>query len=151
MDPIPQIPSPPAAEYEFNDAQDHVIDDLAAAMRWATLPVFILGVVGLFATALQVNKALTRREPDEWYLAGAAFVLAFVLIWLGRRLANASHAFDRVAQTAHHDITHLMIGLRQLQLFFCVFRLVVQITLVILVVAVVVLLMSMVGSQMLAR
>ena len=49
--------------------------------------------------------------------------------------------------TERYDVTHLMAGLRQQQLFFCVFRVVIQLMLVLLVVAVVVLLMAMVGRQ----
>ncbi|HVK19497.1 MAG TPA: hypothetical protein VM533_21360 [Fimbriiglobus sp.] len=148
MDPIPQIPPPPAPpQYEFDEEQNHVIDDLAASMRWATLPLFLLGVVGLFATALQVNRALTRGEPAEWCLAGAALIQAVVLLWLGRRLANASAAFDRVTATTRYDITHLMTGLRHQQMFFCVFRVVIQVMLVLLVFAVVALLTALVGRS----
>jgi hypothetical protein len=148
MDPIPQIPPPPAPpQYEFDEEQNHVIDDLAASMRWATLPLFLLGVVGLFGAALQVNRAATLGERAEWCLAAAALIQAVVFIWLGRRLANAAHSLDRVTTTAHYDITHLMTGLRNLQMFFCVFRVVIQVMLVLLVVAVVVLLMAMVGRE----
>ena len=94
-----------------------------------------------------MNRAVTRGEPDEWCLAAAALIQAVVLMWLGHRLANAAHAFDRVTATTRYDIAHLMSGLRQQQMFFCVFRLVVQVMLVLLVVAVVVLLMAMVGRQ----
>ncbi|HET6574338.1 MAG TPA: hypothetical protein VFG68_12080 [Fimbriiglobus sp.] len=141
----PPPPTPP--EYEFTEAQNQVIDDLAASMRWATLPLFLLGVVGLFAVALQVNRAVSRAEPAEWCLAVAILIQAVVLIWLGRRLANAAAAFDRVTTTARYDVTHLMSGLRQQQMFFCVFRVAIQVLLVLLVVAVVVLLMAMVGRQ----
>ena len=148
MDPIPQIPPPPAPpQYEFDEAQNHVIDDLAASMRWATLPLFLLGVVGLFGVALQVNRAVTSAEKAEWCLAGALLIQAGVLIWLGRRLANAANAFDRVTATTRYDITHLMNGLRQQQMFFCVFRMVIQVMLVLLVVAVVALLMALVGRS----
>jgi hypothetical protein len=148
MDPIPQGPQPAAPpEYEFTEAQNHVIDDLAASMRWATLPLLLLGVGGLFVVALQVNRAVGRGEADEWCLAAAILIQAVVLIWLGRRLGNAAAAFDRVTATSRYDITHLMAGLRQQQMFFCVFRVVIQVMLVLLVVGVVVLLTAMVGRQ----
>jgi hypothetical protein len=147
MDPIPQSTPPARPEYEFDEEQNHVIDDLASSMRWATLPLFLLGVVGLFSVALQVNRAVSRGEPDEWCLAAAALIQAVVLMWLGRRLANAANAFDRVTATTRYDVTHLMSGLRQQQMFFCVFRLAVQVMLVLLVVAVVVLLMAMVRRE----
>ncbi len=141
MDPTSQ------PQYEFTEAQNHVIDDLAASMRWATLPLLLLGVAGLFAAVLQANRAITQREPAEWCLAAAALIQGVVLMWLGRRLSNAAASFDRVTTTTRYDVTHLMSSLRQLQMFFCVFRVVIQVMLALLVVAVVVLLMAMVGRS----
>ena len=142
MDPTPQVPqSAPAAptgEYEFNEAQSRVIDTLAGAMRWATLPLYLLGVAGAAAAAVYVVLALDRRQTEHWWPALVGALLAVVCFCLGRCLARSAAAFDRVTSTTNWDITHLMAGLWHLQVFFGALRLAVQVLLLLAVVAAVV-------------
>jgi thiosulfate reductase cytochrome b subunit len=147
MDPIPQIPQPAAPpQYEFDEAQNRVIDDLAAAMRWTALPLHIFAALGLLAAVLQAAMAVSRGQVDRWGLAAGAFLLAIISLVLGLWLGRAAAAFDRVTETSRYDVTHLMNGLRQMDKFFAAFRLIVQVLVLAALLALVVLLLTLLGQ-----
>jgi hypothetical protein len=116
----PASPEAPPAEarpeYEFDEEQNKVIDELAMAIVWVRLPLLIVGLLeALIATGLAF-----RLSQDGAHIFGVlghalAAVLCFVLAnWLMR----AASAFARITATKGRDITHLMAGLKNLGAWF---------------------------------
>lgn len=151
MDPIPQIPvstNDAPRQFELDEMQNRVIDDLATSMRWSMVPLYLVGLVSFIAMAVQL--ILVQRNPanrDQLWMAALALILGIVFIILARWLGKAASAFDRVTHTTQWDITHLMNGLQQLRKFFGVFRLFVQVLLLVGIITVVLLLITRMGQQ----
>jgi hypothetical protein len=136
----PAAPPAPPAQYEFDEAQNKVIDDLASAMVWVGVPLFVLAVVYAIRSAvhfLRVGQNTAELIPAGMALLGAVF-FALLAGWLRQGAA----AFDRVTGTTGFDITHLMNGLRNLGKLFRLLALLVQIYLVLLAVLLVALLVG---------
>jgi hypothetical protein len=124
-DPTPPAPTPPAPdsppggeapEYEFNDAQNRVIEDLAMAMIWVRVPLIVAGLLqAIIATGLAL-----RLPRDGAHIVGvlghalAAVVCFLMASWLLR----AAAAFASVTTTKGRDISHLMAGLKNVGAWF---------------------------------
>jgi hypothetical protein len=103
-------------QYEFNPAQNEVINNLAMAILWVRVPLLIAAVFqGLIAIGLAF-----RIPKDGAHIIGAfGYALAAIVCFLlANWLIKAAAAFARVTNTTGRDITHLMTGLKNLGSWF---------------------------------
>ena len=108
---------PPARpEYEFNEAENAVLNGLTQGILWVRIPLFI---VGLFQALIAVGLAF-RLERDGAHIIGIMghALAAIVCFLLASWLLRAAAAFIRVTTTTGHDITNLMTGIRNLAYWF---------------------------------
>jgi hypothetical protein len=117
MNPPPDRPDPPddRPEYEFDAAQNQVLDGLAWSLRWTGVGLFVLA--GVFIL-LVVGHALRIRQGDHLGQAINSLFGAGLCYALGVWFRRAAAAFARVTTTSGRDITHLMDGLQLLRGFF---------------------------------
>jgi hypothetical protein len=113
-------PRPPSADdkpqYEFDPAQNEVINNLALAILWVRLPLLVGAVLqGLIAIGLAF-----RIPKDGAHVIGVfGYALAAVVCFLlANWLIKAAAAFARVTNTTGRDVTHLMTGLKNLGSWF---------------------------------
>jgi hypothetical protein len=110
--------TPPDArpQYEFDEAQNEVINNLAMAILWVRVPLLIAAVLqGLIAIGLAF-----RIPKDGAHIIGVlGHGLAAVICYLlANWLVKAAAAFVRVTTTTGRDISHLMTGLKNLGSWF---------------------------------
>jgi hypothetical protein len=110
----PPVDSRP--QYEFNDAQNRVINDLALAIVWVRLPLLVAALLqAVIATGLAFRIPRDGAHVVGVLGHGLAAVVCFMLAgWLRR----AADAFARITTTAGSDISHLMTALRNLGAWF---------------------------------
>jgi len=104
------------AQYEFDAAQNEVINNLALAILWVRFPLLIAAVLqGLIAIGL-----VFRLPRDGAHIVGVfGYGLAsLVCFLLANWLIKAAAAFARVTNTSGRDISHLMTGLKNLGSWF---------------------------------
>lgn len=110
-------PAPPERpQYEFDDAQNRVITDLALAIVWVRLPLLVAALLqAVIATGLAF-----RIPRDGAHVVGVLGhgLAAVVCFMLARWLLHAAEAFARITTTAGRDISHLMAALRNLGAWF---------------------------------
>jgi hypothetical protein len=116
---VAESPAPPADErpqYEFDETQNKVINDLAMAILWVRAPLLIVAVLqGLLALGLAFRIARDGAHIVGVFGHGLAAVVCFLLAnWL----VKAAAAFARVTTTSGRDVTHLMTGLKNLGSWF---------------------------------
>jgi small-conductance mechanosensitive channel len=112
----PAVPPDDRPQYEFDAAQNEVINSLAMAILWVRLPLLLAAVLqGLIAVGLAF-----RIPKDGAHVIGAlGYGLAAVVCFLlANWLIKAAAAFARVTNTTGRDITHLMTGLKNLGSWF---------------------------------
>jgi hypothetical protein len=113
--PEPALPAPVPAgerpEYEFNEAQNAVINDLAMSIVWVRVPLLIVGVFqGIIAIGLAFRIPQDGAHIIGVFGHGMAALVCFLLAnWLLR----AAAAFARVTTTTSRDISNLMTGLKK--------------------------------------
>jgi hypothetical protein len=124
--PVPGMPEPPVPaarvpaetrpEYEFDAAQNQVINDLAMAMVWVRIPLLVAAILqGIIAIGLAFRIAQDRAHIIGAFGHALAAVICFLLSsWLLR----AAAAFARVTTTTGRDVTNLMTGLKNLGSWF---------------------------------
>lgn len=119
--PAPGSPeSPPPADagpqYEFDDNQNRVINELALAIIWVRLPLLVAGLLqAVIATGLIFR--LTRDGAHVVGILGHA-LSAVVCFMLAGWLRRAAEAFARITTTKGRDISHLMTAMRNLGAWF---------------------------------
>jgi hypothetical protein len=143
--PEPEVPAPvptaPRPEYEFDAAQNQVINDLAMAMVWIRVPLLITAVFqGIFAIGLAF-----RLPKDGAHIIGVLGhgLAAIVCLLLANWLLRAAAAFARVTTTTGRDVTNLMTGLKNLGSWFDLLAFFVKIYLILLGVLLVLLLIGL--------
>jgi len=115
----PQTPAPPAdsrPQYEFDEAQNAVINHLAMAILWVRVPLLIAALLqSLIAIGL-----IFRIPQDGAHIITifGNFLGAVVCFLLANWLIKAAAAFVRVTTTTGRDITNLMTGLKNLGSWF---------------------------------
>jgi FtsH-binding integral membrane protein len=110
------VPVEPRPEYEFNAAENAVLNSLTQGMLWVRLPLFILG---LFQLLIGIGLAFRLRQDGAHIVGIMGHVLAAIVCFLlAHWLLKAASAFIRVTTTTGHDITNLMIGIRSLAVWF---------------------------------
>jgi hypothetical protein len=118
--PEPEVPAPvptePRPEYEFDAAQNRVINDLAMAIVWVRIPIMIAAILqGMIAVGLAFRIPQDGAHIIGAFGYGLAAVICFLLAsWLLR----AAAAFSRVTTTTGRDVTNLMTGLKNLGSWF---------------------------------
>ncbi len=126
-DPTPAAPvtptaPPPAAspdtrpQYEFDEAQNQVINELAFAIIWVRLPLIVAGLLqGMIAIGLAF-----RVERDGAHIVGVLghAMAAVICFMLSGWLLRAASAFSKVTTTSGRDITHMMTALKSLGAWF---------------------------------
>lgn len=112
--PVP--PAPEAPQYEFNDAQNAVINDLAMAIVWVRIPLM---VAALLQALIAVGLAF-RVGRDGAHIVGVLghTLSSVVCFMLANWLLRAAAAFTRVTTTTGRDISHMMTALRNLGAWF---------------------------------
>jgi uncharacterized membrane protein YjdF len=134
-DPTPP-PAPVQPQYEFDDTQNKVIDDLATSIAWVGGLLFIVAIgYGLNSV---VHFVQVGRNTAELVPAGLALIGAIFFYLLAKWLGTTANAFDRVTHTRGFDVTHLMTGLQNLRKTFGLLATLIQVYLVVLFVALVV-------------
>jgi hypothetical protein len=115
----PAATTPPAdarPQYEFDEAQNAVIDGLVNAMLWVRLPLIVVGVV---QSILAIGLVFRLRQDGAHIVGVLGYLLsAVVCLLLAHWLLKASAAFTKVTTTTGRDISYLMIGLRNLSSWF---------------------------------
>lgn len=112
-------PSPPVDErpqYEFDPAQNEIVNNLAMAILWVRLPLLLAAVLqGLIAIGLAF-----RIPRDGAHIVGVLGhgIAAVICYLLANWLVKAAAAFVRVTNTTGRDISHLMTGLTNLGSWF---------------------------------
>jgi len=105
-----------APQYEFNDEQNAVINDLALAIIWVRIPLFVTG-----AFQLLIATGLALRLPqDGAHIIGVIghALSAVVAFLLANWLLRAADSFVQITTTRGRDISHLMNALRSLGSWF---------------------------------
>ncbi|WP_165074051.1 hypothetical protein [Paludisphaera rhizosphaerae] len=101
----PAIP-PHRSEYEFNAAEDLIIQDLGAKMSFVGL--FMVGIGLCFAVS--AIQRWSRLHEIEIGLIFLSMLFAVFGVWTHR----AGSDFRRVAESRGRDVTHLMSALATL-------------------------------------
>ena len=112
----PAAPPPDGPQYEFNEAQNQVINDLAMAIIWVRLPLL---VAALLQAMIAVGLAF-RVGRDGAHIVGVLghALSSVVCFMLANWLMRAAAAFARVTTTTGRDISHMMTALRNLGAWF---------------------------------
>lgn len=112
----PASPPDERPQFEFNEAQNEIINNLAMAILWVRLPLLIAAFLqGLTAIGLAF-----RIQKDGAHIIGVfGYLLSAVICYLlATWLIKAAAAFVRVTSTSGRDISHLMTGLKNLGSWF---------------------------------
>jgi hypothetical protein len=129
-DPSPAPPAEPPSQYEFNDTQNKVIDDLANSIAWVSgllVVVAVLYVLTSIAHLIRIGRSVEELVP-----AGLALIGAIFFYLLARWLSGAANSFDRVTRSRGFDITHLMSALQNLRKTFGLLAALIQVYLAVL-------------------
>jgi hypothetical protein len=131
-DPSPAPPAEPPPQYEFNETQNKVIDDLANSIAWVAGLLVVVAV--LYVLTSTAHLVRVGRSVEELVPAGLALFGAIFFYLLARWLSGAANAFDRVTHTSGFDVTHLMNALQNLRKTFGLLAALIQIYLAVLVI-----------------
>jgi hypothetical protein len=151
--PEPEVPAPVPTEarreYEFDDAQNKIINDLAMAIVWVRIPLL---VAAIFQGIIAVGLAF-RIPQDGAHIIGAfAHALAAVVCFLlASWLLRAAAAFARVTTTAGRDVANLMTGLKNLGSWFDLLAFFVKLYLILLGIILALLLVGLIAGAFTGR
>ena len=98
----------PGEDYEFSDAQNEVMLDLARKMQGVGIFMLVLGTLALIGFVVSLFA-----EPQGVWI----FVAAFFLV-IGVWTVRAAREFRQVVTTEGSDISHLMTALTELKKFY---------------------------------
>lgn len=144
----PAAPPAPAGEerpqYEFDAAQNEVINNLAVAILWVRVPLM---VVAFLQAVIAVGLAF-RLEKDGAHIVGVTghMIASVVAFMLANWLLRAADAFTSVTTTTGRDITHLLTGLKNLGAWFELLAFFVKLYLALLALLVTILLFGLVAG-----
>ncbi len=131
-------------EYEFNAAENEVLNSLTRGMMWVRLPLFI---VGLFQLIIAVGLAFRLHRDGAHIIGIMGHALAAVVCFLlANLLLKAAKAFVRVTTTSGHDITNLMTGIRNLAVWFDMLAFFVKLYLLLLGIVLIIMLVGLFGG-----
>ena len=123
--PVPGMPEPPVPapatsdsrpEYEFDAAQNEVINNLAMAIVWVRIPILVAAV---FQGIIAIGLAFRIPQDGAHVIGAFGYGLAAVILFLlSSWLLRAAAAFARVTTTSGRDVSNLMTGLKNLGSWF---------------------------------
>ena len=109
-------PAPDRPQYEFDDAQNQVINNLAMSIIWVRVPLLI---VGLLEAIIATGLALRLPKDGAHIVSVIGHALAAVICFLlANWLLRAASEFIGITTTKGRDITHLMDALKSLDSWF---------------------------------
>lgn len=104
------------AQYEFSEAQNRIIADLAMAIVWVRLPLLVVGLLqAVIATGLALRISKDGAHVVGVLGHGLAAVVCFLLAGM---LARAANSFAMITVTKGRDVSHLMTALQNLDAWF---------------------------------
>ncbi|MBA4189610.1 MAG: hypothetical protein C0467_16615 [Planctomycetaceae bacterium] len=116
--PTPPVVAPIESrpQYEFDDAQNQVINDLAFAIIWVRLPLIVAGIL---QAMIAVGLAF-RVSRDGAHIVGVLghAMAAAICFMLSGWLLQAASAFTKVTTTTGRDISYMMTALKNLGAWF---------------------------------
>ena len=133
-EPVPEVAS---QEYEFDSAQDALVQSLAVSMKFVGTMLIVFGAV----TAVG-SLAVMMKLPAYGIVS---LVQGLIFIISGAWTDNASDGFKKIATTKGRDMTNLMNALGELLKLYRMQRVMFLIALVTVSVALVVAVLSMGG------
>lgn len=111
-----------ASEYEFSEAENVVIDDLARKMKLVSFPIVGLGTLGFFVALFQMKSISTivTMVPEHyrsliWVNVVMGMLMLTSMLFVGFWLYNSSRSFVEIVRTEGSDVTHLMTALSELK------------------------------------
>lgn len=123
-------PASSPAGYEFNTAQNEIIDALGWKMRLVGLIVLIFGLLNLLnAFLIQVvffeisreklapdvfNQLTQIGQKERWIITGYLTVVGMVFACVGAWTRSAGGSFRQITSSKGRDISHLMDGFQTL-------------------------------------
>jgi hypothetical protein len=114
-------------EYEFTEAQNKQLRQLAGSMRFVGIVMSLLGGTALVMGAISIVFGKIAGAAE---LVNGAFYLLVGLLTL-----TAAGAFKKIVDTAGHDISLLMEAIGSLKKLFEIQRIAIFIVLVLLIIA----------------
>ena len=109
-------PSDTQPQYEFNAAQNEIINQLARAIMWVRAPLLVAGICQVII-ALGLSFRLERDGAHIVGVLGHA-LSSIVCFMLSSWLLRAASAFMLVTTTTGRDVSHMMTALRNLGAWF---------------------------------
>jgi hypothetical protein len=123
--PLPSTDTPPRPQYEFDENQNRLINYLASSMMWVTIPMILIGIAHI---AMAITLAFRVGRDGAHLFAVLGYIIAAILSFVfAYWLRKAAEAFFKITKTAGSDISHLMVGLRNLASYFGLIAFIVQI------------------------
>lgn len=96
-----------SSEYEFNQKQNELLQDLAKKMNFVAILAIAGGILGILAGMIALFTASAN--------AFGTLIQGIFLLLIGLWTRNAAIAFKRVVNTTGRDVENLMAALRELR------------------------------------
>ncbi|MBE9124670.1 MULTISPECIES: hypothetical protein [unclassified Coleofasciculus] len=109
-------------QYEFNDQQNLLFQELANKMLWVSR--FLLWLV----IPLMITFAFDPDENPQWFYKGFHIFNAVLYFFISRFTARAAKSFRRIIETESNDIKHLMNAIEKIRKLYWIQRLLVEIS-----------------------
>lgn len=148
MNPPPEpTPAPPESrpQYEFDETQNRVIDDLSNSIAWVSGLLVVVAVLNGLNSIAHFARAARASIVEELVPAGLALVGLIFFYLLAKWLGGAANAFSRVTHSRGFDITHLMNALQDLRKTFGLLAALIQVYLIFLFISLVVVIVMMIS------
>jgi len=96
-----------SSEYEFNQKQNELLQDLAKKMNFVAILAIVGGILGILAGVIVLFTASAN--------AFGTLIQGIFLLLIGIWTRNAAIAFKRVVNTTGRDVENLMAALKELR------------------------------------
>jgi hypothetical protein len=133
-------------QYEFTTEQNALISQLSNSMRWAAVPMYVLGILCAVNLLMGIVWLVQTKSYQDWHAIGMILYLVLTtLLFLAFAFwtANSARAFQQITQTQGRDISHLMNALDGLRKVYSVIATFVK---VFIAVTVITLVLNLVGA-----
>jgi hypothetical protein len=142
-EPVTPTPTPtptPAREYEFDDTQNRVIDELSGSMQWVAAPLLWIGILYGIATVVAVVHVF--REPQVYPTILYTVLGTVLFLALGKWTGRSADSFAQIVTTKGRDVGHLMRALDELRKMYGLLATFVKVYVALVLIAVLVLLVT---------
>ncbi len=103
-----------SSEYEFNQKQNELLQDLAKKMNFVAILAIAGGILGMLAGLIVLLTASANATGDR-SLDFSNLIQGIFLLLIGIWTRNAAIAFKRVVNTTGRDVENLLAALRELR------------------------------------